>query len=127
MSASSQWTPDIKYAKEPDGSVGPAILKGYFDRVWINGVAFHLGTGGKIKPALHRLKKLGVVATYGAPWWLIKLILRNPVHGVIHTGIRGLCTRHVKTRFLAIYNIEAKTSKDTTRFLSKVEAAFRKF
>jgi putative NADPH-quinone reductase len=105
----------------------PAILKGYFDRVWINGVAFHLGTGGKIKPALHRLKKLGVVTTYGAPWWLIKLILRNPVHGVIHIGIRGLCTRHVKTRFLAIYNIEAKTSKDTTRFLSKVEAAFRKF
>jgi NAD(P)H dehydrogenase (quinone) len=105
----------------------PAILKGYFDRVWINGVAFHLGTGGKIKPALHRLKKLGVVATYGAPWWLIKFILRNPVHSVIHTGIRGLCTRHVKTRFLAIYNIEAKTSKDTARFLSKVETAFRKF
>jgi NAD(P)H dehydrogenase (quinone) len=105
----------------------PAILKGYFDRVWINGVAFHLGTGGKIKPALHRLKKLGVVATYGAPWWLIKLILRNPVHGVIHTGIRGLCTRHVKTRFLAIYNIEAKSPKDTARFLSKVETAFRKF
>jgi NAD(P)H dehydrogenase (quinone) len=105
----------------------PVILKGYFDRVWINGVAFHLGTGGKIKPALHRLKKLGVVATYGAPWWLIKFILRNPVHGVIHTGIRGLCTRHVKTRFLAIYNIEAKSSKDTARFLSKVETAFRKF
>jgi NAD(P)H dehydrogenase (quinone) len=105
----------------------PAILKGYFDRVWINGVAFHLGTGGKIEPALHRLKKLGVVATYGAPWWLIKLILRDPVHGVIHTGIRGLCTRHVKTRFLAIYNIEAKTSRDTARFLSKVGTAFRKF
>jgi NAD(P)H dehydrogenase (quinone) len=105
----------------------PAILKGYFDRVWVNGVAFHLGARGKIKPALHRLKKLGVVTTYGAPWWLIKLILRNPVHGVIHTGIRGLCTRHVKTRFLAIYNIEAKTSKDTARFLSKVETAFRKF
>jgi NAD(P)H dehydrogenase (quinone) len=99
----------------------------HFDRVWINGVAFHLGTDGKIEPALHRLKKLGVVATYGAPWWLIKLILRDPVHGVIHTGIRGLCTRHVKTHFLAIYNIEAKTSKDTARFLSKVETGFRKF
>ena len=64
----------------------PAILKGYFDRVWINGVAFHLRTGGKIEPGLHRLKKLGVVATYGAPWWLIKLALRDPVRAVIHTG-----------------------------------------
>ena len=105
----------------------PAILKGYFDRVWVNGVAFHLHTGGKIEAGLHRIKKLGVVTTYGAPWWLIKLVLRDPVRGVIHTGIRGLCTRHVKTRFLALYSIEAKTSADTARFLAKVERAFRRF
>jgi len=105
----------------------PAILKGYFDRVWINGVAFHLGAKGKIEPGLHRLKKLGVVATYGAPWWLIKLVLRDPVRGVIHTGIRALCTRHVKTRFLALYGIEGKTSPDTARFLAKVERAFARF
>jgi putative NADPH-quinone reductase len=105
----------------------PAILKGYFDRVWVNGVAFHLRTGGKIDPGLHRLKKLGVVATYGAPWWLIKLVLRDPVRAVIHTGIRGLCTRHVKTRFLALYGIEAKTSVETTRFLDKVRREFARF
>jgi len=105
----------------------PAILKGYFDRVWVNGVAFHLRAGGKIEPGLHRLKKLGVVATYGAPWWLIKLVLRDPVRGVIHTGIRGLCTRHVTTRFLALYSIEAKTSADTARFLEKVRRAFARF
>lgn len=105
----------------------PAILKGYFDRVWVNGVAFHLRAGGKIEPGLHRLRKLGVVATYGAPWWLIKLVLRDPVRAVIHTGIRGLCTRHVKTRFLALYGIEAKNSADTTRFIAKVERAFRRF
>ncbi len=105
----------------------PAILKGYFDRVWINGVAFHLRAGGKIEPGLHRLNKLWVVCTYGAPWWLIKLVLRDPVRGVIHTGIRGLCTRHVKTRFLALYSIESKTSADTTRFLEKVRRAFGQF
>jgi putative NADPH-quinone reductase len=105
----------------------PAILKGYFDRVWINGVAFHLRAGGKIEAGLHRIKKLGVVTTYGAPWWLIKLALRDPVRGVIHTGIRGLCTRHVKTRFLALYSIEAKTSADTARFLAKVEREFGRF
>ena len=105
----------------------PAILKGYFDRVWVNGVAFHLGPKGKIRPALRRIKKLGVVCTYGAPWWLIKLVLRDPVRGVIHTGIRGLCTRHVKTKFLALYSIESKTSTDTARFLAKVEREFARF
>jgi NAD(P)H dehydrogenase (quinone) len=105
----------------------PAILKGYFDRVWVNGVAFHLHAGGKMDPGLHRLKKLGVVCTYGAPWWLIKLVLRDPVRAVIHTGIRGLCTRHVKTRFFALYNIEAKSSADTARFLEKVRQGFARF
>jgi len=105
----------------------PAILKGYFDRVWVNGVAFHLHAGGKIEPGLHRLKKLGVVATYGAPWWLIKLVLRDPVRAVIHTGIRGLCTRHVKTRFFALYSIEAKRSAETERFLAKVRRGFERF
>jgi putative NADPH-quinone reductase len=105
----------------------PAILKGYFDRVWVNGVAFHLHAGGKMDPGLHRLKKLAVVCTYGAPWWLIKLVLRDPVRGVIHTGIRGLCTRHVKSRFLALYGIEGKSSGETGRFLAKVERAFAEF
>ena len=105
----------------------PAILKGYFDRVWINGVAFHLRTGGKIEPGLHRLKKLGVVATYGAPWWLIKLVLRDPVRAVIHTGIRGLCTRHVKTRFLALYSIEAKNLGRHRALSRQGRGAFRRF
>jgi len=105
----------------------PAILKGYFDRVWVNGVAFHLHESGRMDPGLHRLKKLWVVCTYGAPWWFIKLALRDPVRGVIHTGIRGLCTRHVKSRFFALYSIEAKNSAQTTRFLDKVRRAFARF
>jgi NAD(P)H dehydrogenase (quinone) len=78
-------------------------------------------------PGLHRLKKLWVVTTYGAPWWLIKLVLRDPVRAVIHTGIRGLCTRHVKSRFFALYSIESKNSTDTSRFLVKVEREFARF
>ena len=105
----------------------PAILKGYFDRVWVNGVAFHLRDDGRMEPGLLGIKKLGVVCTYGAPWWLIKLVLRDPVRAVIHTGIRGLCTRHAKTRFLALYSIESKTPADTARFLAKVEREFRRF
>ena len=36
----------------------PAILKGYFDRVWANNVAFTLPEGGgAIRPALTNIKK----------------------------------------------------------------------
>ncbi len=105
----------------------PAILKGYFDRVWVNGVAFHLAGRGRIEPGLRHLKKLAVVTTYGAPWWLIKLVLRDPVRGVILNGIRMLCTRHVEKRFLALYNIESVPPARCARFLARVEREFRRF
>jgi NAD(P)H dehydrogenase (quinone) len=53
----------------------PAILKGWFDRVWARGVAFELPPGGgAITPALVNIKKFLVITTYGSPWWLIKLV-----------------------------------------------------
>jgi hypothetical protein len=47
----------------------PAMLKGYFDRIWASGIAFeHDLEGGRIKPLLTHIKVFGVITTYGAPW-----------------------------------------------------------
>jgi hypothetical protein len=31
-----------------------------------------------------------VIATYGSPWWLIKMVLRDPVRAVIMGGLGRL-------------------------------------
>jgi putative NADPH-quinone reductase len=68
----------------------PATLKGYFDRVWAQGVAFRLPPGGgAIRPALTNIGKFWVVTTYGAPWWLIRLVLRDPVRAVCWAASPG--------------------------------------
>jgi putative NADPH-quinone reductase len=106
----------------------PAILKGYFDRVWAQGIAFHLPEGGgAILPALNNIDKLWVVTTYGAPWWLIRLVLRDPVRAVILGGLARLCGKGVRTRFLALYNIDAASRTRTAAFIARVERAFARF
>ena len=44
----------------------PAILKGFFDRVFIPGVSFEIGADGAATPSLSNLKKLAAICTYGA-------------------------------------------------------------
>jgi putative NADPH-quinone reductase len=106
----------------------PAILKGYFDRVWATGVAFRLKPGGGgIEPGLDNIEKMWVVTTYGAPRWLIRLVLRDPVRAVIIGGLSRLCRRRVATRFLALYNIDAAIPARCARFLTHVERAFSRF
>ncbi|HEX3953212.1 MAG TPA: NAD(P)H-dependent oxidoreductase [Stellaceae bacterium] len=106
----------------------PAILKGYFDRVWTTTVAFDLPPGGgAIIPALTNIKKFWVVTTLGSPWWLANLVLWNPVRTVLLGGLARLCGRGVQRRFLALYNIDGATHERCAGFLTRVERAFTKF
>jgi putative NADPH-quinone reductase len=106
----------------------PAILKGNFDRVWAQGVAFYLPDGGgAIMPALTNINQLWVVTTYGAPWWLIRLVLRDPVRAVILGGLARLCGRGVRTRFIALYNIDGASRARCAAFLARAERAFARF
>jgi len=55
----------------------PAMLKGYFDRVWAPGIAYDMTPDGGIDTnRLGHIRRTGVVTTYGAPWWLIRFYTR---------------------------------------------------
>ena len=46
----------------------PAMLKGWIDRVWVNGVAWNLPPGAnRLKPGLHNVRRLVAVTTHGSP------------------------------------------------------------
>ena len=54
----------------------PAMLKGYFDRVWLPGVAFDVTPDGHVlTERLQRIRRIIVVTTYGGSWWLVRIAL----------------------------------------------------
>lgn len=101
----------------------PAILKGYFDRVWLPGVAFEVAHG-RTWPLLRNVVRFAVVTTYGSPWWLNRLI-GDPGRRVMMRSIRVLFQKRVRVLWLAKYNMDFADEDSCRRFLTKVEERMR--
>ncbi len=105
----------------------PAILKGYFDRVWAPGVAFrHDRAGGRILPLLTGLRSVTVLTSFGSPWWLAELYLRNPARRILKKGILAACAPQARFGYHAHYDMDRSTDATRKRFLDQVDAAMRR-
>lgn len=101
----------------------PAMLKGYFDRVWAPGVAFsHDPAGGRIRPLLTHVKVFGVVTSYGSPWWITRLVAGDPGRKVLMRALKPLCGRPVRSFYLARYDMDRATARQRQTFLTRVQA-----
>jgi NAD(P)H dehydrogenase (quinone) len=106
----------------------PAMLKGYFDRVWAPGVAFEIGSDGKFHTdSLAHIRKLGVVTTYGSPWWLIRLYMGDPERKLWGRAIRKLCGKACTLDWHARYNMDQSTPESLERFRRHVQRSFRRW
>jgi NAD(P)H dehydrogenase (quinone) len=101
----------------------PAILKGWFDRVWLPGVAFDL-RDGRTRPLLRHIARFSVVTTYGSPWWVIKL-MGDPNRRVLMRGMRPHLSRSARVLWLAKYNMDFADEAARNRFLKRVEQKMR--
>ena len=105
----------------------PAILKGWFDRVWAPGVAFrHDRAGGRIEPLLTGLLSVSVLTSFGSPWWLAELYMRNPARRILKSGILTACAPQARLRYLAHYDMDRSTDATRKRFLTKVDATMQR-
>jgi NAD(P)H dehydrogenase (quinone) len=97
----------------------PAMLKGWLDRVWLPGVAFRLGGPKALEPLLANIRRIGVVTTYGSPWWLL-LWVGWPDRRMVRRGLRPLCARGCRTHWLGLTHMDVDNPARRQRFLAKV-------
>lgn len=106
----------------------PAILKGWFDRVWAPGVAYdHADEYGRIKPRLTRLRHMLAVTSLGSPWWVDRLVLRQPIKRVLKTAIVGTCAPQCSFEMLSLYKSEQLTPAQVKRFGERMERVLRRW
>lgn len=106
----------------------PAILKGWFDRVWAPGEAYrHADDLGPIRPQLNRLKKAFVVTTLGAPWWVDYFILRRPVKRIIRLALLGACAKNCNLTYLSFYKCEKVSYMRVRTIKKKIQSALIKW
>jgi putative NADPH-quinone reductase len=103
----------------------PAMLKGWFDRVWSPGVAFRLGSGA-IEPLLTNIRRIGVVTTYGSPSWLLWYI-GWPDRKLIGRGIRRLCAKGCGLDWVSLNAMDRRKPAELSGFLEKVRAHFSRW
>jgi NAD(P)H dehydrogenase (quinone) len=99
----------------------PAILKGWFDRVWTPGVAYdHAPDLAAMHPRLLDLREVLAVTTMGSPAWIDWLILRQPLRRILHWGILRPCAPKAFVRWYALYRAEAVPPARVAQFEARI-------
>ena len=97
----------------------PAILKGFFDRVFLPGVSFRL-ENGKVQPSLTHIRKLAVVTTYGGTR-MRAFLAGDPPRKVVGRALRHVCRPDV-LRYLALYDMNRVDQAGRAAFLARVSS-----
>jgi NAD(P)H dehydrogenase (quinone) len=101
----------------------PAILKGFFDHVFIPGVSFTIGSDGAAVPNLQKLRKLAAVCTYGGNH-MTSFLLGDPPKRVVNRLVRSMPGHAVRCDYLAYYDMDHSKPEQRAAFLEKVKRTF---
>jgi NAD(P)H dehydrogenase (quinone) len=97
----------------------PALLKGWFDRVWQPGVAFSMRGGMFRTHELAKVRRLAVIATHGSPRWFIEGIVGNPARRQVMRGLALQFAKGARTCWRGIYDVDSRTRDDLARARGK--------
>lgn len=99
----------------------PAMLKGYFDRIFGPGITFDLSDPANVKPMLRHIRHVVGISTYGRDR-LRAFLVGNPPKKMITRYLRWFVARDARIRYLALYHMNIATEARRKDFIARVSA-----
>ena len=103
----------------------PAILKGFFDRIFLPGVSFVLDKG-KLVPGMKNIKKVAYVTTYGGDRFRT-MIMGDPPRRLAMRWAWATFGTLMPPTYLALYDMNNQTEAGLRGFVDKVKRKMATF
>jgi len=101
----------------------PAILKGFFDCVFLPGVSFTI-ENGRFLPALRNVKRVAAICTYGAKRERT-VAMGDPQRRFVKRNLGAQIGPGGRADFIGLYEMDAATPRTRARYVRRVTRAFR--
>jgi NAD(P)H dehydrogenase (quinone) len=118
------WATDLVLVYPTWFGTHPAMLKGWFDRVWVEGVAYELKPGARAaKGILGDISSISAVTSHGSSK-AMNMVQGEPGKHFMSRSLRLLCSPRCRVRWIAFYGNDAASDGDRTAYLDRVEQHF---
>ena len=100
------------------------MLKGFFDRMIMPGVAFDISDPAHVKPTLRNITRIVGIVTYGRPrymaWWM-----SDPPRKIVKRYLRWFTGGTARTDYHALYHLNVASEAQRVAFIDRVARAMR--